>query len=89
MLQQYNHFCNISHDHYTHATDYKPKAWKWILEENTRKLLYDKFKYVIDRSQFYCQNLSSNICEFFLQIVEINSQKKMLQKKWNIFCLLG
>ena len=78
MKQQYKHFCNLCHKHCTHSADYKPKSWKWVVEADARTALYLEFENVMEKSENYCKNLSSNICESFA-----NSRTKYTDKRLN------
>ena len=79
MWQQYDHICNISHNHCTHEKDYKPKAWKWVVDSETREALKKEFDAVVQYAEVYSKNYSSNVCEAFA-----NCRTKFTDKRKNM-----
>ena len=67
MWHQYDHFCDWNHEHCTHSEEYEPVSWNWVTEETAQIALKAEFQRVINNSDKYCQNPSSNVCEAFGQ----------------------
>jgi hypothetical protein len=76
MWRQYDHFCDWNHEHCTHSEEYEPVSWNWVTEETAQLALKAEFQKIINNSDKYCQNLSSNVCEAFA-----NSRTKFTDKR--------
>ena len=90
MWQQYKHFCDLNHEHCTHAIDYKPKSWNWVVDLESREALKKEFQKVVERSEFYCKNLSSNICESFANSRTKYTDKRLHQRlQFQLGCIMA
>jgi hypothetical protein len=79
LWEQFDHYCNVDHSHCTHAPDYKPKSWKWVIAVSDVAALKKEFDAIVAQSEAYCKNYSSNICEAFA-----NSRTKWTDKRKNM-----
>ena len=90
MWRQFDHYCNLNHQHCSHSIDYKPKSWKWVEDKECRESLRQEFEKVIKKSNNYCKNLTSNICESFANTRSKFTDKRLHQRiQFQLGCILA
>ena len=65
IIRQYEHICNISHQHCSHDKDYKQPRRAFVTSKSARDLLWAELSKLIDDSEKYMNNYGTNTVEAF------------------------
>ncbi len=76
MRNQYNHFCDISHEECSHDKQYHPK-WTYITDEDTRSALWSEYSDIMGKADKYVKRFGTNAAESFNGLISKFCNKRL------------